>query len=181
MSPAHTQLRMTPYKFPTSSMPSAFQSYKPRFMKVFGAICVNNAGEVLLVRGRRSGKWSFPKGHCKSEENDLECALRELKEETGLEVGDAKYSSYHKLRGGGYFVFPVEGTPITKICDYWEIKEIKWWSISSLPQLDSNVDVSIIRSLMRHNEEDQDKIVKFIDSPEARRKMNTIKNNITAR
>jgi hypothetical protein len=34
---------------------------------------------------------------------------------------------------------------------------------------------------MKYNEEDQETIVKFIDSPEARRKMNNIKNNIAPR
>jgi mRNA-decapping enzyme subunit 2 len=150
-------------------------------MKVFGAICVNSCGEVLLVRGRRSGKWSFPKGHCQGDENDLECALRELKEETGVDIKDIKYSSYHKLRGGGYFVFPLEGCPDTKIRDHWEVKEVKWWPVSSLPRLDSNVDVSIIRSLMKNSCHEQDDIVKFIDSPEARRKVSMIKNNIAPR
>lgn len=162
----------------SSSMPSAFQSYKPRFMKVFGAICVNTYGETLLVRGKRSGKWSFPKGHCKAEENDLDCALRELKEETGLDIGDTKYSSYHKLRGGGYFVFAIEGCPKTKIGDHWEISEVQWWPISALPYMNSNIDVSIIRSLMKHTHCEKEDIATFIDSPEARRKMSIIKNSI---
>jgi len=164
-----------------SSMPPAFQTYKPRFMKVFGAICVNTFGEVLLVRGKRSGKWSFPKGHCKGFENDLECALRELKEETGLDLCEAKYTSYHKLRGGGYFVFPIEGCPKVKIGDHWEIREVQWWPISSLPYMDSNIDVSIIRSLMKHTNYQQDDIMKYIDSPEARRRMSMIKNSILSK
>ena len=162
-------------------MPSAFQSYKPRFMKVFGAICVNSCGEVLLVRGKKSQKWSFPKGHCKQDETDLECAVRELKEETGVDIQDIKYSSYHKLRGGGYFVFPMETSPSLRIGDNWEIAEVKWWDITSLPSLDSNVDVSIIRTLMKSMYDDRKDVTTFIDSPEARRKVNTIKNSILPR
>jgi len=153
-------------------------------MKVFGVICVNNCGNVLLVRGRKSRKWSFPKGHCKQDENDLECALRELREETGLDITNQKYSSYHKLRGGGYFLFAIEGNPTLKIGDSWEVEEVAWWPLSRLPHLDSNVDVSIFRTLMKSNYldlDDQDDLVKFIDSPEARKKVSIIKNNINPR
>jgi len=149
-------------------------------MKVFGVICINNCGNVLLVRGRKSRKWSFPKGHCKQDENDLECALRELKEETGLDIGNLKHSSYHKLRGGGYFLFAIEGNPMVKIGDHWEVEEVAWWPMTSLPRLDSNVDVSIFRTLMKSISSDDD-LVKFIDSPEARRKVSIIKNSITPR
>ena len=161
-------------------MPQAFQSYKPRHMKVFGAICVNNLGNVLLVRGKRSKKWSFPKGHCKGNETDIECALRELKEETGLILTN-KYSSYHKLRGAGYFIFPIEGTPETTINDNWEIEEISWCPIKNLPQLDSNVDVSIFRTLMktmRSDSDDSEDILEFIESTETYKKINSIKNSI---
>jgi len=161
-----------------SKMPSAFQSYKPRFMKVFGTICVNSAGEVLLVRGKHSQKWSFPKGHCKNDETDIQCALRELREETGL-VLEGCYSSYHKLRGAGYFVFAVDGQPETKIGDQWEIDEISWWPLACLPRLDSNVDVSIFRTLMKSMRSESD-AVEFIDSVEARRKMNSIKGRLNS-
>jgi len=146
-------------------------------MKVFGTICINNSGEVLLVRGRRSQKWSFPKGHCKADETDIQCALRELKEETGLIIEDS-YASYHKLRGAGYFIFAIQGNPPVKIGDHWEIDEVSWCPIDNLPRIDSNVDVSIFRSLMKNAACKPEDAVEYIDSPEARRKVATIKNNI---
>lgn len=42
--------------------------------------------ELLLIKHRCGGHWSFPKGHVESGENELQTALREIKEETGLEV-----------------------------------------------------------------------------------------------
>lgn len=159
-----------------STMPMAFQSYKPRFMKVFGAICVNEKGEVLLVHGRQSKKWSFPKGHCHDGETDLQCALRELREETGIQL-EGKYSSYHKLRGGGYFLFPVEN-PEIRCRDHWEIDTVQWWPLTSLPTLDSNVDVSIFRTLMKSMKGEAEDILEFLDSPTAKKKMNTIKHAI---
>ena len=41
--------------------------------------------EVLLVHRPRYDDWSLPKGKCTSREDDLACALREVREETGLE------------------------------------------------------------------------------------------------
>lgn len=40
----------------------------------------------LLCHQRGSGSWSFPKGHMEPQETEEETALRELKEETGLEA-----------------------------------------------------------------------------------------------
>ncbi|MEM1484369.1 NUDIX domain-containing protein [Oscillospiraceae bacterium PP1C4] len=42
--------------------------------------------ELLLIKHCCGGHWSFPKGHVESGENELQTALREIKEETGLDV-----------------------------------------------------------------------------------------------
>lgn len=42
--------------------------------------------ELLLIKHRSGGHWSFPKGHVESGEDELQTALREIKEETGLDV-----------------------------------------------------------------------------------------------
>ncbi len=42
--------------------------------------------KVLLVKNRNSRYWSFPKGHIEKGENEFQTALREVKEETGLDV-----------------------------------------------------------------------------------------------
>lgn len=42
--------------------------------------------ELLLIKHRGGGHWSFPKGHVESGETELETALREISEETGLAV-----------------------------------------------------------------------------------------------
>lgn len=138
----------------TSNMPKAFQSYKPPPFKVYGAICVNNNGKILLVRGRQSHKWSFPKGHMERGETAESCARRELYEETGLNI-DNSYTSFHKLFGGGYFVFPIEGEPAVAPVDTREIAECGWWSLNNITE-DSfrcNIDLNIFRTILRGNEE----------------------------
>lgn len=41
---------------------------------------------LLLLRHRHGGHWSFPKGHVEGTETEIETALREVQEETGLHV-----------------------------------------------------------------------------------------------
>ena len=162
-----------------STMPAAFNSYKPRHMKVYGAICVDSNGNVLLVRGRRSQKWSFPKGHCKFNESDIDCARRELKEETGI-YAPPKYVSVHKLRGGTYFVFAIESKPEISIGDHWEVEEAAWWPLADLPRIDSNVDVSIFRTLMKSMRGEPETALEFLESSRAHHKVTHIKNCIDA-
>lgn len=40
----------------------------------------------LLIQHKNGGHWSFPKGHVEQKESEMETAIREIKEETGLEV-----------------------------------------------------------------------------------------------
>ena len=42
--------------------------------------------ELLLIKHANGGHWSFPKGHVEPGETEEETALREIKEETGIDV-----------------------------------------------------------------------------------------------
>lgn len=42
--------------------------------------------ELLLIKHANGGHWSFPKGHVEAGETEVETALREIKEETGIDV-----------------------------------------------------------------------------------------------
>lgn len=58
-------------------------------LKVAAGVLVEHAGKVLLVRrnaGPRQGMWSFPAGFVEFDEHPAETAVRECREETGLEV-----------------------------------------------------------------------------------------------
>ncbi len=53
--------------------------------KSCGCIIIKN-NKVLLIYEKTSKYWGFPKGHMEGEENELETAKREVKEEVGLDV-----------------------------------------------------------------------------------------------
>lgn len=51
----------------------------------YGAVVFNKEGKILVEK-MALGHTSIPKGHIEKGETPYECALREIKEETGLEV-----------------------------------------------------------------------------------------------
>ena len=53
--------------------------------KSCGCIIIKN-NQVLLVYEKNRNFWGFPKGHMEEGENEIETALREVKEEVGLDV-----------------------------------------------------------------------------------------------
>ena len=69
---------------------SEFLAYKTR-VPVRGAIMLNDAMDhAVLVKGWKKGaKWSFPRGKINKDEKDLDCAIREVYEETGFDIKEA--------------------------------------------------------------------------------------------
>ena len=129
---------------PSSSrgLGKAFESYKPPGHKVYGSICTTPENKVLLVKGRRSGKFSFPKGHKKGSESYLDCARRETFEETGIDITSLEPVGYGKLQAGEYFFFEVEEMELEPQ-DTWEVEEALWIPVEEISKLPCNVDVNL--------------------------------------
>lgn len=65
---------------------SKFSKFKSK-MPTFGAVLLSpNLDCVALVSNRRVRNWSFPKGKANSGEDEFDCAVREVLEETGVDV-----------------------------------------------------------------------------------------------
>lgn len=146
-----------------SRFPSAFQNYQPPTFKVFGAICISNQERILLVRGRRSQMYSFPKGHLKDGELAERCATRELLEETGL-TSQGKSLGFYKFSAGSYFLYQFENEPPPRPNDTWEIDEARWVKLEDLDTLPVNVDVSWFRSVMKARGKQKKKEQKGVDA-----------------
>ncbi|WP_407386166.1 bis(5'-nucleosyl)-tetraphosphatase [Ruminococcus sp.] len=59
------------------------------YEKSCGAIVIHKSGDrckILLVRNHNGRNYSFPKGHVELGETEEETAIREVKEETGLDI-----------------------------------------------------------------------------------------------
>ena len=68
--------------------------------KSCGCIIIKNK-KVLLVYEKNRNFWGFPKGHMEDGENEIETALREVKEEVGLDVEidkDRRYTLNYVIR-----------------------------------------------------------------------------------
>jgi ADP-ribose pyrophosphatase YjhB (NUDIX family) len=60
---------------------------KPTSRKPSASVIVrNSAGDLLLLRRSDSGRWPLPTGGLKKNETLTQCAVRECREETGLDI-----------------------------------------------------------------------------------------------
>lgn len=119
------------------------------FNNVFGVIMMSPNFRFLMVRGRATGKWSFPKGHGELRETPYECAIRELEEETGITIGNMRPTiGPVKLKAASYYVFRPSCEMDVKIHDTKEVTEVRWFSLYEIVELSSNIDVS--EFLRRH-------------------------------
>jgi ADP-ribose pyrophosphatase YjhB (NUDIX family) len=140
---------------------------------VYGCMCINPNGEILLVRGRAGSKWSFPKGHRElSDTSELMCARRELMEEAGISAPTI-YNGIIKLRAATYFVFLIDDLTPCVINDKREVDMAQWFHVKELPE-SCNVDISMFKNLIKLyrnvDSTDAEKTVKYITSDYASNK-----------
>jgi len=113
-----------------------------------GILCAPHEQEIYyaLVQGRHTGKWSFPKGHADEGEQPLQCALREIEEETGLRALTQSLLS-GPVGYGYYFLFILPNIiPLIPV-DTKEIMNTAWVTVEQMRGMNVNADVhSFLRS-----------------------------------
>ena len=76
---------------------------------------IRDDDEVLVVRDANDGDWEFPGGRIDRKERPREALLREVREETGLDVNVSEpvftASKQRKQKRGKFFVYYAATTP----------------------------------------------------------------------
>jgi 8-oxo-dGTP pyrophosphatase MutT (NUDIX family) len=103
---------------------------------------VTRAREVVVIRGRASGKWSFPKGHGEGHELPLDACIRELKEETGINMTGVTPDDELRFISGTYFVFYLADKVTLCPEDTEEVIDCMWVPIHRLQYLITNRDLT---------------------------------------
>ena len=109
------------------------ENNKMKQEKSCGCIIIENE-KVLLVK-QTKGNWGFPKGHIEENETEIETAIREVKEETNIDVeieNKKRYVVKYLTERGNmkevvYFLAKNIGGKIQ--AQESEINEIKWISL----------------------------------------------------
>ena len=107
--------------------------------KSCGAI-IFNEGKVLVVK-QTSGFYGFPKGHVEIGETEKETAIRETKEETGLDIkiiSDKRYTQSYIVKENVhkdvvFFIAKLENNNEKRQVE--EIEEILWIDINEVENI----------------------------------------------
>lgn len=129
----------------------------PRKHNTYGAILRINMTtgkkKYALVQGSYTGKWSFPKGHSNEGELPIECTLREVAEETGIDKLPEPLE-YIQIGYGNYFIFNLDEQVSLIPRDTHEIMNTRWVTLDEMERMPLNADASLYRkqlmSLSRH-------------------------------
>jgi mRNA-decapping enzyme subunit 2 len=124
-----------------------FLAYKTR-VPVRGAIMLNEEmTHAVLVKGWKKGaKWSFPRGKINKEETNLDCAVREVWEETGYDLRKADLVEPDEdmkkitvtMREQSMMLYVFRGVPMDTYFEPQtrkEISKIDWYRLTDLPTL----------------------------------------------
>lgn len=117
---------------------SQFGKYKSTIPVRGIALMNKDLTKVLLVRGPESGSWSFPRGKISKDESDIECAIREVREETSFDarnyVNDDDFLE-RTIGGKNFRMYLARDVPENFNFEPMvrcEIADIKWFNIKTL-------------------------------------------------
>lgn len=94
--------------------------------------------KYFLVKGKKSNKWGFPKGHMEEGESEIDTARREFYEETGYNLPfSSSMDKKYIVKNNIYFIVIIEHYNdliqiSEEIPDKNEIQELKWLSINDI-------------------------------------------------
>ncbi len=121
------------------------QKQKVKFEYSSGGIVVDENNKVLVIKTKNLKNdtvITFPKGHIEKNETSQEAAVREVKEETGVEasiikkIKDVEYWFVHQgekvhKKVTWYLMKPIKITEAEKV----EVDDVFWYDINKVDQI----------------------------------------------
>ena len=132
------------------------------------AVIFNESGEILMVKEKVDGCWSLPGGWADVGYTPSEVAVKEVREETGLEVKTVRILAVIDKRN---HLHPPEGWYVYKIfilcekiggnilTDTTETSDIQYYSLETLPPLSESRNVYSQIKMMFEYRDDLNKAV----------------------
>ena len=121
--------------------------------KSCGCIILNDKNEVLLVHHNK-GHWDFPKGHVEEGETEVQTAIREVKEETNIDVEvneNYRYTTEYSpkenvMKEVVYFL--AKNISNNEEAQLEEVSEVKWIKLEeALEKITYNTSKEILNKL----------------------------------
>lgn len=113
---------------------------------IVGGIIEKN-GKYLLVQEKKEdcyGKWNLPSGHLELEENLVNGAIREIREETGYNVEITGISLIGNDNFAIIIIFSSNSLNSKNIYNTKEILNIKWFSYDEILKMKDNLRFPIL-------------------------------------
>lgn len=107
-----------------------------------GILYCSRTHRYALVQGRKTGKWSFPKGHVNRYETPFECVIREVREETGITSLPIPEEGV-PLGVGYYYTFIVPEEITLAPEDTEEVQASGWFTLTDMKEMRLNIDASL--------------------------------------
>lgn len=131
-----------------------------RVIEAAGGLVINEDQKFLFIK--RNGKWDLPKGKLEPKETKRNAAVREVKEECGIQIkrlGKKLLKTYH--------VYEIKGKTVLKISHWYEmeakgnqkllpqaeegITEVKWFSKRDFSIIRANTYANILDVISEEN------------------------------
>ena len=95
--------KVIPYN--TKSVNCDYQKNKDMKIKKAGSLIYDPSSRKVLLVQSRGHMWGCPKGTIKEMETPLECAIREVKEETGIDIEEKSLSDHITINSKCQYYF----------------------------------------------------------------------------
>ena len=112
-----------------------------------GGFLYDKATNKLLLVQSRGQLWGMPKGSFEPNETSLECATREVKEETGIDININRNTRCFCVSNCSYYYYVEMGETVVKVQDVEDndANGIGWFNIDCLKNLCNNKTLRINR------------------------------------